>query len=176
MKTNRLREIINECVRKALYEGVFDKTATPHHSKIDTIKDIGRNPLTVDNGGHPTNDKVRQPSTFDKISETENLFVSDNKFLIYKVKNFGNPDIKDTMQFFGNTPEFRRAYDTVRGAADRGGKPIYFRTISPESERAKIESHKFMIKTFWEFSFDRQEWYILKPNPVQSLKISKFTK
>lgn len=178
---NHIRRIIEECVRRALYEGVFDKTTTPHHSKMDTIKDIGRNPLTVDNGGHSTNDKLRQPSTQDFKGEqlerkTEHIFVSENKFLMYKVKNFGNPDVNDTIQLFGNTVGYRRAYDTVEGAANRGGKSAYFRTISPENEKTKVERSNFMVKTFWEFSFDGEEWYILKPNPVQVLKISKFIK
>ena len=178
---NKLRRIIDECVRRALYEGVFDKTATPHISKGDVRRDIGINPLRTDVGGHAANDEVTQPSTQDFEGEkfrqkTENIFVSDNKFMIYKVKNFGNPDVKDSLQFFGNTVEFRRAKDTVDGASKRGNKEVYFRTISPESERSKVERSDFMYKTFWEFSFDGQEWYILKPHPVQSLKISKFTK
>ena len=108
--------------------------------------------------------------------KTQHIFVTDNKFLMYKVKNFGNPDVKDTLQFFGNTAEFRRAKDTIDGASKRGGKPVYYRTISPESERSKIERGDFMVKTFWEFSFDGDEWYIMKPQPVQTLKISKFSR
>ena len=154
---NKLKRIIDECVRKALYEGVFDKTATPHLSKTDASRTLGINPLSVDNGGHASRDKVLQPSTIDPNGanfDGEHIFVSDNKFMIYKVKNFGNPDIKDTLQFFGNTKELRRAIDIVNGAAKRG----------------------YMSKTFWEFSFDGNEWYILKPNPVQTLKISKFSR
>lgn len=169
-----LKKIIDECIRRALYEGTYDKTTYAHNSKVHDMITMGKNPLTVDVGGHNVNDRLQQASTFDIPFEPENLFVSDNKFMIYKIKNFGNDKINDSMAFFGNTVEFRRALDTVRGAADRGGKGIYFRTISPESEKTKVERSKFMVKTFWEFSFDGEEWYILKPNPVQSLKISKF--
>lgn len=174
---NKLRRIIDECVRRALYEGGYwDETATP-------LVTIGTTPTRGFNGHGPglDNGPELEPSTQDFEGEkfrqkTENIFVSDNKFMIYKVKNFGNPDIKDSLQFFGNTVEFRRAKDTVDGASKRGNKEVYFRTISPESEKTKVERSDFMYKTFWEFSFDGQEWYILKPHPVQSLKISKFIK
>lgn len=176
---NKLKRIIDECVRRALYEGVFDKTATPHLSKTDASRTLGINPLSVDNGGHSSRDKVLQPSTIDPNGanfDGEHILVSDNKFMIYKVKNFGNPDIKDTLQFFGNTKELRRAIDTVNGAAKRGSKGVYWRTITPESGNAVAKRNGYMSKTFWEFSFDGSEWYILKPNPVQTLKISKFSR
>lgn len=176
---DRLKQIINECVRKALKEGVFDKTAAPHISKADASRALGVNPLRTDVGGHAAHDEVRQPSTIDPNGANfrgENIVVSDNKFSIYKIKNFGSLDINDTLQFFGNTKELRRAIDTVNGAAKRNGKPLYFRTITSESNKKASERTQQMVKTFWEFSFDGNEWYILKPNPVQSLKISKFVK
>lgn len=172
---NKVRRMIDECVRRALCEGGYwSKTATPLVTNGTTGGFKGHSP-GLDNGSE------LEPSTQDFEGEklrqkTENIFVNDNKFMFYKVKNFGNPDVKDTLQFFGNTVEFRRAKDTVDGASKRGDKGVYFRTISPESEKTKVERSDFMYKTFWEFSFDGEEWYILKPNPVQSLKISKFIK
>ena len=97
---NKLKRIIDECLRKVLYEGVFDKTATPYLSKTDASRTLGINPLSVDNGGHASRDKILQPSTIDPNGanfDGEHILVSDNKFMIYKVKNFGNPDIKDTL-------------------------------------------------------------------------------
>ena len=178
MYRDRLKRIINESVRQALLEGMFTQTASPHISKADVQREIGVNPLRTDVGGHAANDEVRQASTVDWWggAKVERIFVSDNKFMIYKIKNFGNPDVKDSMQFFGNTKEFRRAFDIANGAASRGGKNVYFRTITPESGKAAAQKADYMIKTFWEFSFDGNEWYILKPNPVQTLKISKFSR
>lgn len=176
---NKLRKLIDECVRRAIYEGTYDKTATPHHSKMDDIINMGKNPLTVDVGGHAKDDRLRQVSTIDPNGANfkgEHIIVSNNKFTIYKIKNFGNTDVKDTLQFFGNTKELRKAIDTVNGAATRNGKPLYYRTITPEEKASGAQRSDYMVSTFWEFSFDGQEWYILKPNPVQSLKISKFIK
>ena len=166
---NYLRKLIDECVRKALFEAdniSYKDSATPlvmqrptgHAKGLDDVS----NPSTIDFEG----EKFR--------GKTEHIFVSDNRFMIYKIKNFGNTDVKDTLQFFGNTVEFRRAKDTVDGASKRNNRTLFYRTISPESERKKVERSDFMVKTFWEFSFDGYEWYILKPNPVQTLKISKF--
>jgi hypothetical protein len=47
-------------------------------------------------------------------------------------------------------------------------------TITSESNKKTSQRTEQMAKTFWEFSFDGEEWYIMKPNPVISLKISKF--
>lgn len=180
---NKLRKLIDECVRRAIYEGTYDKTATPHHSKMDDIINMGKNPLTVDVGGHAKDDRLRQVSTIDWNGanfEGEHIVVSDNKFMIYKIKNFGNPDINGTLQLFGQgangEKELRRAIDTVNGAATRNKKPLYYRTITSESNRRASEMSSHMVKTFWEFSFDGSEWYILKPNPVVSMKVSKFSK
>lgn len=164
-----LKRIIDECVRRVLYEAgniSYRDTATPLVMQRRT--------------GHAKGlDDTSDPSSKDFTGEalggkTEHLFVSDNKFMIYKIKNFGNTEINGTMQFFGNTVEYRRAFDTVNGAANRGGKGVCWRTITPESAKSMAQRNGFMSKSFWEFSFDGQEWYILKPNPVQTLKISKF--
>lgn len=176
---NRLRKIIDECVRRALYEDMFDKTATPHLSKTDVNRSIGINPLRTDVGGHSTHDEVRQASTIDWNGanfDGEHIIVSDNKFMIYKIKNFGNPDISDSLQLFGNTKELRKAIDTVNGAARRGGKNLYWRTITSDSGKSAAQRTDYNAKTFWEFSFNGNEWYILKPQPVQTLKMSKFSK
>lgn len=176
---NHIKKIIEECVRKALYEATYDKTAYAHHSKMDDIINMGRNPLTVDVGGHSVNDRLRQKSTITPDEEgfisRDNIVVSDNQFTIYKIKNFGNDKINATMDFFGgSTVELARAINTMNGAARRNGKPLYYRTITSESNRRVSEKTQQMSKTFWEFSFDGEEWYIMKPNPVVSLKISKF--
>jgi hypothetical protein len=76
------------------------------------------------------------------------------------------------LSLFGNGAsaerELRKAIDTVNGAADRNGKSLTYRAIvSEKNPRIK----------FWEFSFDNgQTWYILKPQPVQNMKQSKFNK
>lgn len=178
---NKLRKLIDECVRRAIYEGVYDKTATPHISKADVRRDIGINPLRTDVGGHAAHDEVTQPSTITPDEENfvskENIVVSDNQFTIYKIKNFGNDGLKGTMDFFGgSTVELARAINTMNGAARRNHKPLYYRTITSESNKKVSERSQQMSKTFWEFSFDGEEWYIMKPNPVVGLKISKFIK
>lgn len=182
MIRERVKRFIDECVREALLEeGIFDKSATPIMSKSDAWRELGTNPLRTDVGGHAANDELRQPSTFDVNGANfkgENLVVSDNKFMMYKVKNFGNPDIEGTLSLFGNganaEKELRRAIDTLNGAARRNGKYLQYRTITSRSNSSVSEKTGHMRKTFWEFSFDGNEWYILKPNPVQSLKVSKF--
>lgn len=165
-----LKKFIDECVRNALYEAKnisYRDTATPLVLKRLT--------------GHAKglDDPSGEPSTITPDEEgfisQKNIVVSDNKFTIYKIKNFGNDKIEDTMSFFGgSTVELTRAIHTVNGAAKRNGKPLYYRTITSESNKDISRKRKQMYKTFWEFSFDGNEWYILKPNPVQSLKISKF--
>ena len=175
MKENYLRQIILESVRQALYESWYTKTATPYVSKAEAQRELGRNPLRTDVGGHAAHDEVKQPSTFDRNGanfDGEHIVVSDNRFTFYKVKNFGTTDIKDTLSLFGNGAsaerELRKEIDTVNGAADRNGKSLTYRAIvSEKNPRIK----------FWEFSFDYgQTWYILKPQPVQNMKQSKFNK
>lgn len=178
-----LRNFILECVRETLNEAWYTGTATPYHSKSEASRELGRNPLRTDVGGHSASTEVRQPSTFDRNGENfrgENIVLSDNKFTIYKIKNFGNPDIKETLSLFGQGAaaeiELRRAIDTVNGAADRNGKSLSFRTITSESNKRKSEQTGHMRGTFWEFSFDGHEWFLLKPNPVQTMKPSKLVR
>lgn len=183
MYKNRLREIIDECVRRALNESWFDQTSTPHVSKSDAARELGVNPLRTDVGGHSSHDEVRQPSTFDRNGANfkgEHIILSDNKFTFYKVKNFGTPDISGTLSFFGKgsngEKELRRAIDTLNGAADRNGRYLRYRTITSESNKSMSEKTNYMSGTFWEYSFDGSEWYILMPNPSQKMKISKLVR
>ncbi|MDE5888824.1 MAG: hypothetical protein K2H20_02265, partial [Bacilli bacterium] len=105
----------------------------------------------------------------------EMITLSDNGYMIYKIKNFGNVDIKETLTLFGNGSiaerNFRKAIDTIYGAGKRNGRMPVFRTISPTSLQRKRNSVR---DTFWEFSFDNgNTWFILKPEPVQNMKESQ---
>ena len=101
-------------------------------------------------------------------------------FNIYKIKNFGNIDVADTLSFFGRgasgEKELRRAIDTLNGAADRNGKTLSYRTITSETNKGISERTSYMKNTFWEYSFNGNDWYILIPNPVQTMKLSKLIK
>lgn len=178
-KENRLRQIIKEEIDKILFESIYDQTATPLVTHGDRFRELGVNPLRTDIGGHSSRDEVLQPSTYDKNGENftgEHIFVTDNKFIIYKVKNFANPDVKSTKSFFGDSfVELRKAIDTLNGAAKRNGKTLSYRTISPETQKSKVEASSYMYQTFWEYSFDGgKTWYVLIPKPTQNMKLSKF--
>lgn len=174
MNLDYLTNIICENILKNINEGWYDDTATPIHSKGDTQRNLGVNPLYVDNGGHSSADKIRQASTVDYNGAGfvgKKIVVSDNKFTIYKLQNFGSENIKGTKQFFSDTKDLRRAIDTVNGAASRNGKQVQFRFITSQSNADKRDN--VLSFTFCEFSFDGYTWYILKPNPVQTMKQSK---
>lgn len=178
---NWLQNIIYESVRSAIEEAWYTNTATPYMSKAEASRELGRNPLRTDVGGHSSHEEVRQPSTFDRNGANfkgQHIVVSDNKFNIYKIKNFGKLEIDGTLSFFGRgangEKELRRAIDTLNGAADRNGRSLSYRTITSESKQGISQRTNYMKDTFWEFSFNGVEWYILKPNPVQSKKPSKF--
>ncbi len=181
MKINELKHIIVETIINTINEGWYDKSTTPYFSKGDVNRTIGSNPLTVDNGSHSSNDTVIQPSTIDFNGErldAEPIYLSTNKFMIYKIKNFGNDKIDSTLSFFGKSASgeklFRNAIDTLYGAANRNGKNVIFRTIASVEENPKRNS---LRKTFWEFSFDNgNNWYLLIPKPVQNMKLSKLIK
>lgn len=180
---NKIREIIKEAITELIQEGRFDTTATPHNSHTDVGRNIGYNPLYSDNGGHAANDVVSQVSTFDRnganfTSNGNDLCLSDNKFIIYKIKNFGNDKVKSTLSIFGNgakgEKELRKAIDTVNGAATRNGRSVKWRTITSDSFKKLSDSSGKMSNTFWEFSYDNGNvWYILKPSPIQSMQVSK---
>ena len=170
--------IISENIERFLTEASkYDKSTRPINNKTIAHRNLGSNPLFTDNGGHATNDVVSQPSTIDWNGENfgtngNNLVVSDNKFTIYKIKTFGDDKVKSTMDFFKNEKEFRKAIDVLNGAATRGGKTLYFRTITSESFADVSKRTQGMSNTFWEFSFNNTDWYVMKPNPVQNLKPS----
>lgn len=178
-----LREKIKEALTQVLKEGRFDNTATPYNSHGDVSRSLGHNPLYADNGGHAANDTVSQVSTYDTNGQNfrsygNDIILSDNKFIIYKIKNFGNDQIESTLSLFGRgagaEKELRRAIDTINGAANRNGRSVKYRTITSVSFQNTSKRTGQMSKTFWEYSLDNgSSWYILKPNPVQSMQASK---
>lgn len=178
MNIEQLTNLITESIFTMLKEGWYNKSTTPYFSKNDIHRNLGRNPLYVDNGNHSPADSITQPSTIDFNGErldAEPIYLSDNKFTIYKIKNFDTDKIESTLSFFGKgangEKEFRKAIDTLYGAAKRNGKNVIFRTISSSSNPASRNSVR---NAFWEFSFDNgNTWYIMKSSPIQSLKQSK---
>lgn len=164
-----------------LSEGYYDDSATPLFSRTKMNRELGVNPLAVDNGGHTPSDVLRQPSTIDYNGANfkgVNVIVSDNKFMFYKVKNFGTDKISSTLQLFGRgaggEKGLRTAIDTINGAAVRNGKTLRFRTITSETFKSKSKATGHMSNTFWEFSYDGgNTWYILKPHPIQNMQQSK---
>ena len=57
------------------------------------------------------------------------------------------------------------------GAERRNNRQVIFRTIACTEDNPKKND---VYKSFWEFSYDNgNTWYIMKPNPLQSLKQSK---
>ena len=183
MGKEHLQQIILECLKNAVNEAWFSNTSTPHMSHSDARRELGRNPLRTDVGTHSAHDEVRQPCTFDRNGANfkgTHIVLSENMFKIYKIKNFGNLDVVDTLSFFGRgaagEKELRRAIDTLNGAADRNGKTLSYRTITSETNKGISERTSYMKNTFWEYSFNGNDWYILIPNPVQTMKLSKLIK
>lgn len=181
--TKEYISLIAESITQQLMEGWFSQTANPHMSKIEASRELGKNVLRTDVGNHASNDEVRQPSTFDRYGANfkgEHITLSDNMFTVYKIKNFGNDSVKDTLSFFGSgangEKELRRAIDTINGGADRNGRDVRYRTITSVSNKRKSEMSSYMSNTFWEFSFNGEEWFILKPNPIQTMKQSKLNR
>lgn len=180
MINNYLKYIITECVRQALYES--NDTDVGHHTETATPEGFYRDNFlkNVGHGNHSGKlDAAPEPSTITPDEENfrpdEHFFVSEQKFEFYKIKHFGRKDINDTLQFFGgDTRELSKAINTVNGAARRNGKFIRYRTITPEKFKNIAIRKDYMYRTFWEFTFDNQQWYILKPSPVQNLKQSFF--
>lgn len=166
------KKAINECVLNLLNEGDWFK-----HSTHPEVRMPGDDHHV---GGHSPADAVKQPSNDDPWGGNfngEHIIVSENKIIIYKVKNFANPDLKGSMDFFANTVELRKAIDTVNGGAKRNGRPVMWRTITCEKFANIARRNNFMSYTFWEFSLDGGSvWYILKPSPLQTMKQSTFKK
>lgn len=177
-----LEQVIMEAVIEVVLEGRYDSTPNPLNLRGDVRRNLGYNPLYADNGRHSSNDVVSQVSTFDTNGEnfrTENhCVVSNNKFMFYKVKNFGTDRIDSTLSLFGSgangEKELRRAIDTLNGAAMRNGRGVSYKTITSDTFKQASAHSGHLSKTFWEFSFDGgNTWNILKPNPVQDMKQSK---
>lgn len=179
----RLTEEQCHLLKEALTEGYYDDSATPLFSRAKTQRELGVNPLAVDNGNHTPTDTLRQPSTYDTNGANfkgENIIVSDNKFMFYKLKNFGSDKVNGTLQFFGKGASaekgLRAAIDTINGAAKRNGKYVTYRHITSESNKQKSKNSGFMSNTFWEFSLDGgNTWNILRPNPIDSMQKSQVT-
>lgn len=177
-----IREAIEEAVNEMLSEYRYEDSTTPLNSKAARSRYLGRNPLTVDNGGHASNDVVGQPSTVDyngsNFRTNDKVVLSDNKFIIYKIKNFGNDRITSTLDLFGRgvsgEKSLRREIDTLNGAARRNGRHLMYRTITSVSNEKRSDMTGGMSNTFWEFSMDGGgTWYIMKPNGTQNMKPSK---
>lgn len=180
MKT--IKDLIHEAINELIDEYRYQDSTTPINSKAATLRNLGVNPLAVDNGGHSSNDTVAQPSTFDRNGATfkskDNVVLSDNKFIIYKIKNFGTDKISSTMDLFGRgangEKSFRKEIDIMNGAAKRNGRHLLYRTITSISNADKSNSTGNMSNTFWEFSYDGgNTWYIMKPNGTQDMRASK---
>lgn len=180
-----IKNIIYKIIKDVINEERYDKTATPYNSKDERHYLIGKNPLTVNNGGHASNDILSQPSTFDKNGATftsdTNIILSDNKFIIYKIKNFGTDKIDATINLFGQGAKgeklLRREIDVMNGAAQRNGRNLIYRTITSNSNEQRSKKTNRMSNTFWEFSFNNGDtWYIVKPNGTQSMQESKLIK
>ena len=180
-----VRKLIYEALNEFMNEYRYQDSATPLNSRSDVHRNLGVNPLTVDNGGHTPNDVLSQPSTYDKNGETfeskEDIVLSDNKFIIYKIKNFGTDKINSTMDLFGRgangEKSFRKEIDIMNGAAKRNYKSLIYRTITSVSNEAKSKATGHMSGTFWEFSYDGgNTWYIMKPDGTQDMRTSKLVR
>ena len=178
MNIEQLTNLITESVFTTLKEGCYSKSTTPYFSKSDVHRNLGRNPLYVDSGNHSPSDSITQPSTIDFNGEkldAELITLSRQGFTIYKIKNFGNDNVTSSLSFFGNGARaekaFRNTIDTLYGAEKRNNRQVIFRTITCTEDNPKKND---IYKSFWEFSYDNGDtWYIMKPNPLQSLKQSK---
>ena len=181
---NNFISLIESTIREILNEDRYKDSIIPDNSRAVTNRNLGYNPLTVDNGGHASNDVVSQPSTYDYNGETfqatddNRRIVNQNKCTIYKIKNFGNDTIPSTMSLFGSgaygTNNLRTAIDLLNGGAKRNGKYVMYRTITLDKSVDKAKKSGWMIDTFWEFSLDNgRTWNILKPKPLENLKQAK---
>lgn len=182
MKTEDLIKYITESCMRIIKEGWYDSSTEPIFSKSDTQRNLGSNPLYTDNGNHSNADNIRQPSTFDVNGASftgKHYLISNTKMTIYKIQNFGRENIDSSLDFFDGRSKaekeknLRKAIDTINGSATRSNKSVCFRSLTAEDNKQKALSSDYNLYTFWEFSYDGQNWNILKPNPAVEMKRSK---
>lgn len=182
MKIEEFKKQLKQALKEVLSEGHYSNSVTPVFGKTDMLNNLGKNPLYVDNGNHTPSDVLLQPSLVDYNGANfkgQHIVLSDNKFIIYKIKNFGTDKIASTLSLFGNSPSssekgLRAAIDTINGAAYRNSKTLLWRTITSESNRQKSQSSGHMTNTFWEFSLDGgSTWCIMRPRPSENMQVSK---
>ena len=182
---NRLRILIENIVREYLCEeGRFAGSPTPFNSRAHRERNVANPIIGHGNGSHSNQDVVSQVSTVDhngaKFVSGCHYVVSDDKIRQYKQVNFGNENLKSTMDFFGEGAkgeiELRREIDRLNGAAKRNRRPLKWRTIIPKEKAAISRRSGHMLYTFWEFSLNGgNSWYILIPNAVEKMKPSNFS-
>lgn len=173
MITEKIKENIIKNITHALIESGpgFRQTATPELRANNNPY----HPLGADHGNHGGSlDATSTPSTIDwngaNFHSDRTIPLNNNRLSIYKIKNFGKLEVSSSLNFFKNTTDFRKAIDTIYGAARRNGRGVMFRTIVPEDNPPKKDS---TVRTFWEFSLDGgTTWNIVKPNPIIRLQKS----
>lgn len=177
---NRLRLLIENIVRECLNEeGRFSISQFPLNSRSHREQNVGNPIISHGNGNHSNQDVVSQVSTVDDNganfdSGDRHYCISEKNMMKYKWYNFKNPDVKSTMDFFGNNmTELRREIDRLNGAATRNGKTLIYRTITSKDRASASDRSDHMLYTFWEFSFDNgQTWYVMIPNGADKMKKS----
>lgn len=177
-------ELVIESVAKRLIkEYRYNDTITPHNSQTNRAINLGRNPLSVDNGGHSNNDVVGQVSTVDDNGSNftpndDAVILSPNQLRMYKIKNFGNDNVMSTLSFFGNGKEgekaLRLAIDQLNGGATRNHKNVTYRVITDIPSMDVAAKSGYMQNSFWEFSLGDGRWFILKPEPLENIRQSQF--
>lgn len=178
---NRLRILIENIIREYLCEeGRFTSGPDPHNSRSHRERNVGNPIIGHGNGGHSNQDVVSQPSTYDIFGagfDGQHCVVGINKFKNYLDTCFSGRKIKSTMDFFGNNAEglrqIRCEIDRLNGSAERNGRKLIWRTITPKDKiRIELKSG-FMLNSFWEYSFNGgQTWYVLVPNSIYTMKPS----
>lgn len=178
---NELRILIENIVREYLTEeGRFSVSQFPYNSRSHRERNVGNPIISHGNGNHSNQDVVSQVSTVDDNganfdSGQRHYCISEKNMIKYKWYNFGNTQVKSTMDFFGgNMTELRREIDRLNGAATRNKKSLIYRTITSKDKSNMSDKSDHMLYTFWEFSFDGgQTWYLMIPNGTDKMKKSK---
>ena len=178
---NRLRILIENIIREYIEEaGRFAGGPTPHNSRSHREGNVGNPIIGHGNGNHSNQDVAPQVSTFDIFGANFNgqhCVLGDNKFKNYVTANFNNEKIRSTMDFFGDNArglgDLRREIDRLNGAAERGGRRLMWRTVTPKEKLRIALKNGFMLYTFWEYSFNGgKNWYVLVPNSIEKMKPS----